>query len=101
MHPSPHISPIFYCGRRCTAPSCIFSHREVAERNRTEIDGCIGIHLETWDRLSHDHRRSFLFALNQGNLLVVRMEMGRYADMAPAYETLLSSLKIRSAPALR
>ena len=73
------------------------AHREIAERNPVELDGRQAIRVETWDRLSHDHRQSFLFVLNEGNLFVLRMEMGKYAEMKPAFETLAGSLEFHSA----
>ncbi len=75
------------------------AHREIAERTELEIDGRAAIRLESWDRLSHDHRQAFLFVLNQGNLLMFRMEIGEYAELKTAFETLAGSLTFQSADA--
>jgi hypothetical protein len=72
------------------------AHREIAERVPSELDGRPAIRLETWDRLTHDHRQSFLVVLNEGNLFVLRMERGTYAQMKPAFETLAGSLAFHS-----
>ena len=62
-----------------------------------EIYGRPAIRIETWDRLSHDHRQSFLFVLNEENLFLLRMELGKYAEMKPAFEALAGSLAFHSA----
>ena len=72
------------------------AHREIAARQPMEIDGRAALRIETWDRLSHDQRGSFLFVLNEGNLLMFRMEMGNYDGMKPAFETLARSLAFQS-----
>jgi len=73
-------------------------HREVAQRNPLEIDGLPGVRIETWDRLSHDHHQSYVFVLNQGNMLVVRMELGKSAEVQPAFDALVASLKFHATP---
>ena len=70
------------------------THREVAEQEAVVVDGRPGVRLETWDRLSHDHRRSFLLILNHDNLLVVRMELGDYEEMKPVFDALVDSLSL-------
>jgi hypothetical protein len=70
------------------------AQRDVAGQREVEIDGCPGMWVETWDRLSHDHRQSYLFVLNGGNLLVARMELGKYPEMQPAFNALVDSLEI-------
>jgi hypothetical protein len=72
------------------------AHREIAERSPMDLGGRPAMRIETWDRLSHDHRQSLLVVLNEGNLFVLRMEMGRYAGMSPAFETLAGSLEFHS-----
>ena len=73
-------------------------HREVAEQTPILIDGRQGMRLQTWDRLSHDHRQSYLFVLNEDNMLVLRMELGDFAAMLPAFESVLDSLEIHPRP---
>lgn len=70
------------------------THREVAEQEQVEIDGRTGFRITTWDRLSHDHRRSFLLVFNNDNLLVVRMELGDYSIMQPVFDAMVESLSL-------
>ena len=63
------------------------------------IDGREGMRVETWDRLSHDHRKSYLFVLNEENLLVASMGLGQYSVMQAAFEALAGSLEIHPRPA--
>ena len=78
------IMPTLYAG----------AHREVAEQTPVVIDGRHGVRLETWDRLSHDHRSSFLLVLNNDNMLVIRMELGGYGEMQPVFDALVESLSL-------
>ena len=75
------------------------THRAIADHHAVVVDGREGLRIDTWDKLSHDHRRSFLFVRNEGNLLAVRMALGRFADLQPAFETLTRSLEIHPRPA--
>jgi hypothetical protein len=77
------------------------AHRDVAERQPVEIDGRAGMRVETWDKLSHDHQKSYLFVLNADNLLVARMELGEFAVMQPAFDTLVETLEIHPSPNLQ
>jgi hypothetical protein len=76
------------------------AQRDLAEQHPVVIDGRQGLRVDTWDRLSHDHRKSYLFVLNEGNLLVARMELGEFSDMQSAFGALVDSLEIRPRPAL-
>jgi len=73
------------------------AHREIAAQDPVETFDRPAIRIETWDRLSHDHRQSFLFVLNEENLFMLRMEVGKYAEMKPAFEALAGSLEFHSA----
>jgi hypothetical protein len=72
--------------------------RDVAEEHPLIVDGRPGVRIETWDRLSHDHRKSYVFVLNEGNLLVARMELGRHAELQAAFDELVESLEIYPRP---
>ncbi len=76
------------------------AHREVAEQESVIIDGRPGIRLTTWDRLSHDHRRSLLLVLNNDNMLVIRMGLGESTEMQPVFDALIGSLEINPRPEL-
>lgn len=66
---------------------------DIALREARAIDGNEALLIDTWDRLSHDFRKRYLFVLNEGNLLVARMESGRFPDMEPAFDALVASLR--------
>ncbi len=70
------------------------AHREIARRQATTLDGVDALLIDTWDRLTHEARKRYLFMLNRGNLLVVRMELGKFSEMEPAFDTLLSTLRL-------
>lgn len=72
--------------------------REVAKEQKVIVGGREGVRLESWDRLSHAHGRSYLFVLNEGNLLVARTELGEPAKLKPAFESLVASLEIDPPP---
>lgn len=67
---------------------------DIALEEARAIDGHEALLVDTWDRLSHDHRRRHLFVLDEGNLLVARMEMGRFEEMAAAFDALVASIRI-------
>ncbi len=71
------------------------AHREIAEQVEVVINDRPAVRLETWDRLSHDHRRGFLLVLDHDNLLVVRMELGVYEEMKPVFDALVASLSLK------
>ena len=74
------------------------AQRAAAEQRPLLIDGRQAMRIDTWDRLSHDHRKGYLFALNEGNLLVARMELGEFSTMQPAFDALVDSLEIHPRP---
>jgi hypothetical protein len=74
------------------------AHREISGLQPVEISGLKGMRVESWDRLSHDHRQSFLFVLNEHNMLVARMELGKYAEMRQPFEALVESLEFPGRP---
>ena len=74
------------------------AHREIAEQRPVAIDRVPAMRVETWDRLSHDHRQSFLFVLNEGNMLVARMQLGKQAEMQQPFDALVDSLEFHHRP---
>lgn len=65
----------------------------IAEQQAMAISGRPALLVDTWDRLSHDQRRRYVFVLNEGNLLVARMELGRFSEMEPVFDALVASLR--------
>lgn len=71
--------------------------RSVAERRPVLVDDREGLWVDTWDRLSHDYRQRFLFLVNEGHLLVVRMGLGSFDEMEGPLDALGASLVFRPA----
>jgi len=72
---------------------------DVASQEAMAVSGRAALVVDTWDRLSHAQRKSHLFVLNKGNLLVTRMELGRFPEMKPAFDALVASLRVLPPPA--
>lgn len=66
---------------------------DVASQEATAVSGRPALLVDTWERLSHAQRRRHLFVLNDGYLLVARMELGRFSEMESAFDALTSSLR--------
>lgn len=66
--------------------------REEASRDTLEISGRPAMLIDTWDHLSHDYRKRYLFALNEKSLLVVYTLSGQYEKMEPAFTELIGSI---------
>lgn len=69
-------------------------HRAVAETEALEVSGHDARRVSTWDTLSHDHRKTSLFVVSQGNLLVLGMELGDASELEPAFEVIAESLSV-------
>jgi hypothetical protein len=69
--------------------------RDVAEQRAMAIDGRGALLIDTWDRLNHTQRFRHVVVLNEGNLLLARMELGRFEEMQAAFDDLVASLSFR------
>jgi hypothetical protein len=69
--------------------------RDIASQQAMAVSGRPALRIDTWDRLSHDHRRSHVFVLSEGRLLCLRMETGRYEVLQPGFAALLDTLTIQ------
>lgn len=72
-------------------------HGELRGIERTEaiaVSGRSAFRIDTWDRLSHRGRRSYLFIENEGHLLVLTTEMGPATDLEAGFESLAASLSL-------
>jgi hypothetical protein len=74
------------------------AHRELAAQRPATIGGREGMRVKTWDKMTHESGRSFLFVLNEGNVLAVHMAFGKQAEMQAAFDALAGSIEF-SAPA--
>lgn len=72
--------------------------REVAARERPKVHGWVWFEYETWDRATHTARSRIAFLENNGYLLALRMDRGRFEPMAPAFDVLLGSIEVTLAP---
>jgi hypothetical protein len=75
------------------------AHRELAGLEPSPVGELPGRRVLTWDRLSHARRRSFLMVLDHGNLLVLGMQLGAFAELQPTFEALAASLQVYRSPA--
>ena len=69
------------------------TRQEIARRRPTVIDGHEALWIDTWDRLSHGHRRRYLFLVNDGHLLVVRSARGELGPMEEPLHAVADSLR--------
>jgi hypothetical protein len=66
--------------------------REVASRDTLEISGREARLIDTWDNVSHQYPKRFLFVKNRGSLLVLYTMGGQFEAMAPVFDSLAASL---------
>jgi hypothetical protein len=69
------------------------TRQEIAGRRRAVIDGRDALWIDTWDRLSHGHRRRYLFVVSDGHLLVVRSARGYLGPLEEALDAVVGSLR--------
>ena len=69
--------------------------RDFAAQHAMAVDGRGALLIDTWDRLNHTLRLRHVFVLNEGNLLLARMEMGQFSGMEKAFDDLVASLSFR------
>jgi hypothetical protein len=66
--------------------------REEASRDPLIISGRPAMVVDTWDHLSHEYRKRYLFALNDRSLLVVYTMSGQFEKMEPTFTELTGSI---------
>ena len=66
--------------------------REEATREYRRIDGREAVTVDTWDRVSHEHRKRFLIVVNDRSLLVLHTPQGQFETMAETFAGLAASL---------
>jgi len=72
--------------------------REVASRDSLEITGRDARVIDTWDHLSHQYRKRYLFVINEKSLLVVSTMQGRFESMEKTFNELTASLAFVDSP---
>lgn len=66
--------------------------REIASRDTLEVTGRDARLIDTWDPLSHQYPKRFLFVKNGESLLAFYTLSGRFETMAPIFDSLAASL---------
>ena len=66
--------------------------REVAWRDTLQITGRDARLVQTWDHLSHQYPKRYLFVVNDNSLLVVYTQSGQFVAMEAAFTELTASL---------
>lgn len=65
--------------------------RETATSVEFQLDERDALAIDTWDLLSHEYRKSYVFVNNGGDLLAIYMMQGRFENMEAAFGELLAS----------
>jgi hypothetical protein len=73
--------------------------RDLELEERITLNGMQARRIQTWNSLTHENRRRFVFVVNRGHLLVIRTEGGRDEVLAPAFETVVRSIVFVGPPA--
>lgn len=66
--------------------------RHEASRSHWQVDGREAVTIDTWDWLSHDFRKRFVFVANARSLLAISMVGGQFETMAEAFAAVTGSL---------
>jgi hypothetical protein len=68
--------------------------RDEASRNRFELAGHEAVVVDTWDKLSHQYRKRFLFVRVREELLTIYMMRGEFDAMEAVFDSLVASLAL-------
>ncbi|MCK9995765.1 MAG: hypothetical protein KAH56_05750 [Candidatus Krumholzibacteria bacterium] len=66
--------------------------REVASRSSFQIDGRNAVMVDTWDHLSHQYRKRYVFVVNEMDILAIYMMQGRFEAMEETFDSLLAGI---------
>ena len=72
------------------------ARRDVAARRLRPVAGRPTVVFDTWDRLTHEHRRRVAFVLHDGHALVLNTKEGGFAAAGPRFEAMLDSLRFET-----
>lgn len=67
--------------------------RDVEREEKLLVDGRPARRIVTWQRMTHDVRRRYVFVVNRGHLLVIRTGRGLDEALAPAFSAVVRSLR--------
>jgi hypothetical protein len=68
--------------------------RDVASRQRFVIRGREMLVVDTWDRMAHRMRQRTAFVLDEGDLLALRTDRGRFGENAQVLAVMLAALRV-------
>jgi hypothetical protein len=68
--------------------------RDVAARTPLVIGDEEGVIVDTWDRLSHQHRKRFVFVPGEGRPLVIYTQLGEFEAMRADLDSLIASIAV-------
>jgi len=66
--------------------------RDIASTREFEVTGRSAIAVDTWDHLSHQWRKRFVFVNDLGNYLALYTMSGQFENMEGAFDSLVTSL---------
>ncbi len=66
--------------------------RETASRDSFQVSGRPARAVDTWDHLSHQYRKRYVFVMNEKSLLALYMAQGQFELMDAVFEGLKTSL---------
>jgi hypothetical protein len=66
--------------------------RDVASRRFFEVGGRSAVTIDTWDHLSHQWRKRFVFVDDGGRYLAMYTMLGQFETMETAFDSLVTSL---------
>ena len=66
--------------------------RETASRDSFQVSGRQARMIDTWDHVSHQYRKRYVFVMNERSLLALYMMQGQFELMDSAFEGLKVSL---------
>lgn len=69
--------------------------RSIQSQSALVVDGQRAMLINTWDKLNHVQPMRYVFVINDGSFLVIRTGLGLFADIEPAFEALVASLRFQ------
>lgn len=71
------------------------SRRDIAAKSGRSIHGVDVRVVDTWDRLSHQHRKRFAFFIHRDHLFAIWTQRGAFRQTQQAFEVVLRSMRMR------
>lgn len=81
-----------WAARRALATLGEVERRDEASRREFQITGRDAIEIDTWDRMSHQYRKRFVFVNDQERYLAVYTQLGKFEAMETAFDSLVTSI---------